>query len=116
MFRINSAKFSGHSGQHYTFYAYSIDHRFEKTGAVYAITRRYRNSRGGSSHHILYVDQTDDLSSILTNHHKWDCFIRQRANCLCTHVDPDQGSRWQKADDLIRKYHPECNDSQPHTR
>jgi hypothetical protein len=109
MFRINSAKFSGYSGRHYTFYAYSIDHRFEKIGAVYTVTRRYKNNHGGASHHVLYIDQTDDLSAIFASHSRWDCFIQRRANCLCTHVDPDQESRSEKMRDLIRQYRPECN-------
>jgi hypothetical protein len=109
MFQINSARFSGQSGQKYDFYVHPIDQLFKNVAAVYAVTRRYKTGQGGTRHDILYVGETGDLATTFANHHKWDCFVRQNANCICTHVDHDEASRLAKMDDLIRRHHPDCN-------
>jgi hypothetical protein len=109
MFRINSAHFSGKSGQRYDFYAYPIDQPLQTVGAVYVITRRYKNSRGGVSHHVIYVGDTHDLSTMLAKHPRRDCFLRRKANCIGAHVDEDQNSRTAKRDDLIQQLDPACN-------
>lgn len=110
MFQINSARFSGQSGRKYDFYIHPIDQAFKNIAAVYAVTRRYKNNRGGVSHDILYVGETCDLSTRLATHPKRDCFIRRMANCICTHIDFDEESRLAKKDDLIQQHHPNCND------
>ena len=110
MFQINSARFTGQSGQKYDFYVHPINQSFKNIAAVYAVTRRYKNNRGGINHDIVYIGETIDLSTTLTNHQHRDCFARQNANCICTHVDDDEESRHAKKDDLIRQHHPNCND------
>jgi hypothetical protein len=109
MFRVNSAHFSGKSGQGYDFYVYRIDQPLQSVGAVYVITRRYKNSRGGLSHDIIYVGDTHDLSTAMDNHPKRECFLRLKANCIGTHVDQDQHSCAAKRDDLIQQHNPPCN-------
>ena len=78
-------------------------------GAVYVITRRYKNSGSGISHDVLYVGDTLNLSLTLLNHPKWDCLIRGSANCIGAHIDEDQNSRVAKREDLIQQYAPACN-------
>ena len=107
MFQINSARFTGQSGQKYDFYVHPINQSFKNIAAV---TRRYKNNRGGITHDIIYIGETSDLSTTLTNHQHRDCFARQNANCVCTHVDDVEDSRRAKKDDLIRQHHPNCNE------
>lgn len=109
MFRINSAHFSGKSGQKYDFYVYPIDQPLQKVGAVYVITRRYKNNRGGVSHHILYIGDTQNLSMVLADHPKRACFLSKNANCIGSHIDEDSQSRAVKRDDLIQQHNPACN-------
>jgi hypothetical protein len=109
MFQINIAHFSGKSGRRYDFYVYPIDQPFEPIGAVYVITRRYKNKRGGVNHDVLYVGETHNLSGMLENHPKRDFFIRLNANCIGTHIDHDHNSRAAKRDDLIQWLDPACN-------
>jgi len=109
MFRINSAHFSGKSGQRYDFYVYPIGQALSTVGAVYVITRRHKNSGSGISHDVLYVGDTLNLSLTLLNHPKWDCLIRGSANCIGAHIDEDQNSRVAKREDLIQQYAPACN-------
>lgn len=110
MAKISSATFKGKSGETYGFNAYPMGQAFKAVGAVYAVTRRYKNSNGGYSHEIIYVGETGDLSTRFDDHHKADCFTRHNANCICTHGDNDEDSRLAKEDDLIKQQNPSCND------
>lgn len=110
MAKLSDATFTGASGEKYAFAVYPMDPSFRVVGAVYAITRRYENNKGGFSHEIIYVGETGDLSTRFDDHHKWDCFVRHNANCICTHVDNGEDSRLAKEDDLIRQHSPDCND------
>ena len=91
------------------FYVYPIGQALSTVGAVYVITRRYKNSGSGISHDVLYVGDTLNLSLTLLNHPKWDCLIRGSANCIGAHIDEDQNSRVAKREDLIQQYAPACN-------
>ena len=110
MARISTAAFKGHSGGSYDFDVWPLDQSFRAVGAVYAVTRRYKNSKGGHSHEILYVGQTGDLSTRFDDHHKADCFARHGETCICTHRDDDEESRLAKEQDLIQRCDPPCND------
>lgn len=107
--KVSTATFSGHSGQKYQFFVYPMSHTFDSVGAVYAVSRRYRNSRGGYSYHIIYMDETNDLASRLGNQDELDCYARRHANCICSHRDDDRDSRLAKKDDLLRHRTPDCN-------
>ena len=110
MAKISTATFRGKSGETYSFNVYPMGQAFKAVGAVYAVTRRYKNSSSGHSHEIIYVGETSDLSTRFDDHHKADCFVRQNANCICTHGDDDEDSRLAKEDDLIKQHNPLCND------
>jgi len=100
--KISTATFTGQSGQKYQFFVYPMNESFKSVGAVYAVSRRYRDSNGGYGYDILYLDETSDLAARLENHKEWDCFARQHANRVCTHLDNDQHSRFAKKEDLLR--------------
>ena len=110
MAKIRTLTLKGRSGEKYEFNVYPIDASFKAVGAVYAVTRRYKDSEGGYKHDILYVGETEDLSTRFQNHHKADCFKQHNANCICTHRDDDLDSHVTKEDDLIEQYKPDCND------
>lgn len=110
MAKVSDATFTGQSGAKYRFNVYPIGQAFKAVGAVYAVTRRYKNSKGGYSHEFIYVGETGDLSTRFDDHHKADCFTRHKANSICTHTDDDEDSRLSKEDDLIKKHNPPCND------
>lgn len=108
--KITDATFRGQSGARYAFEVYPIEANFNDVGAVYAITRRYKNTQNGFSHQIIYVGQTENLSARFDNHHKAGCFTRRNANCICTHLDDDEDSRLRKEDGLVKRHDPPCND------
>ena len=108
MAKISSVMIKGKSGEEYAFDVWALDQAFNPVAAVYAITRRYQND-DSYSHEIIYVGQTDDLSTRFDDHHKAECFKRKNANCICTHRDNDEDSRLSKEDDLIKLHKPTCN-------
>ena len=110
MAKISDATFHGDSGNTYKFEVWPMNQSFNAVGAVYAVTRRYKNANGGYSHKFIYVGETADLSTRFDNHHKADCFVEENANCICTHRDDDEDSRLAKEGDLIAKHNPPCND------
>ena len=109
MAKIGSLVLVGKSKEHYTFQIYPLDQKFKALGAVYAITQQYRNDKGTHTHHVIYVGVTGDLSVRFESHHKEECFIRHKANCICVYLEGDEDSRLSIEDDLIKYYDPDCN-------
>lgn len=109
MAKIGTITFTGSSGKSYTFNVYPIDQELNDVGGVYCITRRYKNSTGGYTHSVVYVGVTGDLSTRFNDHHKDDCFTKNKANCICIHRDDNEDSRFAKESDLIDYYNPPCN-------
>jgi hypothetical protein len=97
---------TGASGTKYVFHIYDKNTTFQKFGAVYAITRKEDNSL---THNIIYIGHTGDTSERFDNHHRIDCFNRNKWNRICIHSDDSEKSRLKKESDLIEKYDPPCN-------
>jgi hypothetical protein len=110
MAKVSTVAFQGKSSERYVFDVWRMDQPFKNVGAVYAVTRRYQNEAGAYSHSVIYIGQTEDLSTRFGDHHKADCFSKSGANCICTHCDDEDDSRLSKEDDLVRYYKPRCND------
>ena len=111
MAKLGTITFTGASGIEYEFGVYEWDTSFKKDyGAVYFVTKRSRNSKGGHSHTEIYVGQTEDLSTRFDSHHKQDCFDHHSANCICVHGEQNEDTRFRIERDLIDNYHPPCNE------
>lgn len=110
MAKIGTLPLKGKSGETYSFNVWPMDQQFNAVGAVYAITKRHADSKGGHSHTVIYVGETSDLSTRFENHHKADCFNQHESNCICTHQDDDEESRLAKENDLLKQHNPPCND------
>lgn len=110
MTSIATLTLTGASGAKYDFVVYPFDTKFNSVGAVYAVTRRTAKPDGGGDHAVVYVGETEDLGERFGNHHKTQCFERNRANCICVHRDSGGRSRLAKEADLIKAHKPVCND------
>ena len=101
---------TGKTRQKYKFTVHSKNVNFNAVGAVYAITRSYLKANGiTTTHNIIYIGQTSDLSYRFDNHHQIDCFNLHNWNRICVHPDGNEASRLEKEHDLIDKYNPPCN-------
>ncbi len=108
--KIGAITFTGKSGTEYKFSIYPLNTSFKKNyGAVYFITRRYSKTDSRYSHKEIYVGQTNDLSERFDNHHKWDCFKKNGANCVCIYGAETESVQLRIEEDLIKNYDPPCN-------
>lgn len=109
MAKIADATFKGKAGE-YSFEVYPADQRFNAVGAVYIFTKRVVGADGKGTHTLLYIGETEDLSSRIPNHEKWPCVTRNGVNCICVHVDSNSRSRLAKETDLRAATNTPCND------
>lgn len=109
MSKIADATFEGSNGS-YCFGVYPVDTSFKAVGAVYIFTQRTEDAAGKGTHSFLYIGQTDSLADRLPRHEKWPCARRNGVNCICVHVDNDEGSRLYKETDLRAANNTPCND------
>ena len=108
MAKISTVTMHGKSGQMYAFDCWNTTQAFNPVAAVYVFTLRYQRDTV-MQHKVLYVGETEDLSTRFDNHHKEQSIKAQNANCICTHLERDADMRLAIERDLIAYYDPECN-------
>jgi len=101
---VDTIPASGVSGKQYSFKMYPWGTQFKALGAVYLILHE-----GNPRFDLLYVGQTDDLSTRFDNHHKQPCFDRNRRTHIAVLVEQSEAARLRIESDLIQKYKPGCN-------
>ncbi len=101
---VSTVTASGSSGAQYSFEVYPWDTSFNAVGAVYLVLRK-----GNPSFDLLYVGQTDDLSSRFDNHHKQPYFDRKGRTHIAVLVESSEARRLRIESDLIAKHQPSCN-------
>ena len=112
MAKIEDFAFYGATGNKYIFQVYPIGTEFKDIGGVYIFTRRELDYRGGATHNLLYIGQTNSFPGRLTRlHHKWEGVLRNQGNCICIYLEVNDWERNTIEDDLIRKYLPPLNKS-----
>lgn len=100
----------GNSGTKYQFEIHPFGTELKEIPAVYAVTRRYISEDNEYRHSVLYIGRTDNLIKTFTNHKRKICFKENEANCLGIHSDENLQSRKRKANDLIDRIKPKCNE------
>ena len=98
--------FRGDSGKAYPFHACSMDTSLKNVGAVYALTKRRKGDGGKDFHSIFYIGQTASLGETVSRHRKDPWLEQFHGNCVCIHLEKDEGQRKKKIVDLSRRYHP----------
>jgi hypothetical protein len=105
---ISTIAFPGKSGQIYHFDVWSMDHEFLQKSGLYVLSKRELNEDGDYAHIILFVGQTEDLSSI--SQVKQNSISVSGASCICVLVDAQEMSQDEIADDLINYHKPSFQD------
>ena len=109
MGKITTAKFTGKSGTKYPFNVYSSDTSFKDMSAVYIFTKRTVKD-GKGTHDFLYIGESDELSTRIASHEKWDCVNENGCNCICVHAVDGEGARLEIEQDLRDAGSTPCND------
>lgn len=109
MAALGKRSFRGQSGQAYPFRVYALGTRFRKLSGVYVVTNRSRRAEGGYQHTVLYVGQTDDFSTPLSQQSGTATLQEHGANCICLMADGAEASRLAKTRDLVASLQPVCN-------
>lgn len=106
----------GMSGTNYIFNVYGftrfsdLKDAFKRIPALYAFTRRFPTSAISYTHDLVYVGETEDLSTRFDNHHKQECIVRSNANCICIHsFYGTKTSRLAAETDILNAFNLPCN-------
>ncbi|OGQ97556.1 MAG: hypothetical protein A2521_10230 [Deltaproteobacteria bacterium RIFOXYD12_FULL_57_12] len=97
----------GSSGQKYEFAVFRWGQAFNPVGGVYLVLRK----RIGiiSTHDILYIGQTGDLSERFDDHHKQGCFDRNARTHIGVRVENLEAARLAIERDRLGNYKTACN-------
>lgn len=109
MASLGQITLKGKSGKEYKFEIYNFKSSWSEVAVIYVVTYAEEKQDGGHTHSILYVGQTDNLKERFENHHKQDCFDRNKANRLCLLLESNEKTRVSIEADLIDRISPPCN-------
>jgi hypothetical protein len=110
MSKMGAITFVGNSGNRYEFTLYPLDARFKAGyGGVYFVTSRHDQEHAHHSHHNIFGGETDDLSSVLSDHPKQALFETEQANCVAVHATRNAPARARILAELVEKYSPPGN-------
>lgn len=109
MSTVPTVTFTGVSGKKYDFKVYPKNTKFPNIGAIYILSKR-TVVNGQGSHELLYIGETEELGSRLSNHEKWPCVNRLGCNVVCVKTQNDRRFRLAIEADIRKKYDPPCND------
>lgn len=106
----------GASGKSYLFtlFEYSsfnqLHDAFRPLQALYVFSKRYF-SEGAFTHSLIYLGQTNDLSTRFNNHHKETEIGEHYGNCIWIHVCNGTDQQREEAErDLLDAYDFVCNE------
>jgi hypothetical protein len=95
MLELGRKTLSGRSGIGYHFDMYSRSTEFRPLPAIYVMVRY-----DAQGHNIVYIGETEDLSSLSNNHHRKTCFDQHGANHVWVHTVSNPEHRHKAKADL----------------
>lgn len=107
--KIDSVTFVGRSGNEYPFRIYVWNTRFKAVPGVYVVAARSVEPGEPASYAPLFVAAADDLSTVLTDHPRNDCFQLYYGNVVGLLQQDDAAARDAIATDLVASLKPPCN-------
>ena len=95
----------GCSGNSYEFTISEKETNFNSVGGVYYVTKIINNT-----HYRIYLGITNDLSLRFNNHHKEDCFAKNKATHICILRESSEEKRKIIEEDILCKHSFPCNE------
>ena len=90
----------GRDGETHRFRTYIWGHEFESVPAVYIVAERRSRDSGVVDYQVLFVGQTDDLSTEFKTHRHHDALVARNANMIGVLVEHDAETRVRLAHEL----------------
>ena len=107
--KIDAVTFTGKSGTQYAFRIYIWDTKFKALPGVYVVASRSIEPGEAPHYQALFVGTAADLSKVLKNHPRSDCFQMYLANVVGMLKETDEKARERISADLIEGLAPPCN-------
>jgi hypothetical protein len=107
--KIDGLTLTGRSGHAYDFRIYVWHTKFKPLAGVYAIAERSVEPGKPPHYAPVFVGSADDLSKVLNNHPRTDCFQLHYANVIGVLKEGDAAARERITADLIGALTPPCN-------
>lgn len=109
MVKVANITMTGKSGKRYEFVTYSKDHdEFEDVSAVYIFVKRFENA-GKYYQKALYIGETGELKTRLTNHEKKAEVEKLGCTDISVMLVNGEINRKYVETDLIKAIKPHCN-------
>jgi hypothetical protein len=107
--KIDEVTFAGRSGTRYDFRIYVWETKFKPVPGVYVVASRTVEPGSPAQYAPLFVGQAADLSAVLKDHPRDECFQMYYANVVGVLKVDDDDRRAAILADLLAQLHPPCN-------
>ena len=107
--KIDAVPFTGRSGRTYDFRIYVWDTKFKPLSGVYVVASRSIEPGAPPRYEPVFVGAAADLSKVLKNHARGECFQLYYANVVGVMQQNDEGQRTAIVADLVAGLTPPCN-------
>jgi len=107
--RIDSIAVTGRSGERYEFRIYVWDTRLKAVPGVYLVASRTMEPGETPRYELLFAGEAADLSHVLVDHPRNECFQMYLANVIGALKEDDDGRRGAIVADLLAGLSPPCN-------
>lgn len=107
--RIDSISLTGRSGEHYDFRIYVWETRLKAVPGVYVVASRTMDPGQTPRYEVLFAGEAEDLSQVLIDHPRSECFQMYLANVIGALKEDDEARRSAIVADLAVGLTPPCN-------
>jgi hypothetical protein len=107
--KIDQIVFAGRSGERYEFRVYVWDTKFKAVPGVYVVASRTLDPGQKAEYQPLFVGAGVDLSLVLKDHPRVECFQMYYANVVGVLKEEDDSRRARILNDLLEGLAPPCN-------
>jgi len=107
--KIDAVSFTGRSGRSYAFRIYVWGTRFKPVAGVYIVASRAIDPGAAPTYEPVFIGMAGDLSEILKDHPRSECFEMYYANVVGVLQIDDEQERAAMFADLVNGLAPPCN-------
>jgi hypothetical protein len=107
--KIDAVTLTGRSGKTYEFRVYVWDTKFKSVPGVYVVAARSIEPGRAATYEPLFFGHAADLSRVLRDHPRSDCFQLYYANVIGVLKEQDPEAQAHAVADLVEALAPPCH-------